>query len=254
MSKDLLSPSRYLTAILGRDLETIGIHPPSEDWRRWLLDELAQMGWEVASDGRVRAKGEQYGELSLHSNEEVQKVYGECAWFTLHHSCPWVSGTLGFISWEAIHFGPFYHAILFPQALVRVCWGRTVRLRDESLRDPVVQLEYPLIDCRWTFGGFGRSECLLSLDEPFVAGIAKEVNNTLARLGIGTTAEPMDKELSQNQGYTPVQFSIDEDEPLVDLRGRSEAELERILRTEYVKVWGFDPNLFDTANMYWWLD
>jgi hypothetical protein len=254
MNKDVLLPTRYLTAVLGRDLETLGgVRPPSADWRQWFLDELTEFGWEISSDGCVTAEGKRYGELSFHSVQEIQEVYSDCPLLTQTHPCPWVTGTLGFVTWETIHFGPFYHAIEFPQAIVRVCWGRTVRLRDESMRDPLVLLEYPLIDCRWMYGGFQRSERLLSLDSSFLASVAEEVNSTLGRIGIETVVEPMDKEMIEESGYTPIQFVIDEDEPLVDLRGRSEDELERILRTEYVKVWGFDPSLFDMANIYWWL-
>src|SRR6266540_488604 len=193
MKLDDVLINRYLMAVLGRDIRgNFDVSTPTGDWKDWLLNELAYRTFDVSSNGDVATTGIRLGTLSFHSVDEIHAAFCDRPWFNVQATCPWVTGALGFVSWDNYTALPREETLSLPQSLVEIGWGRVVHF--EAVRDPLVRFAFPLVECTWQFGGFARGESFLSLEDRFLDDIASRINAMLPRLGVLSRVSAADRE------------------------------------------------------------
>ena len=241
-----------MTTVCGRQIAgNGGTRVPLVEWRDWLVQEFGSRGWRLAPDGAVFSGEDERAAVSFSSVEEVQRSYADRSWLAMSHPCPWIEKVLGFVQWRNVKPLPLLARTSFPEQLIEICWGRTVHLASGECREPVVPISTPLTAFRRTFRGLERDR-LLSLDPRYLSAIAQDASTLSRQLGIATPVEVIEDNLIESHRYTPVQFSVDEDEPLLDPAGGPIPNEQSLLEAHSIEIWGFDTQLLKREAGLWW--
>lgn len=262
--------------VIGRDFRGWADSTPmTEDWERWLSDELQSSGCRVVPEGAwlvglATTRHEYASGLTVEVGQPIVKLgtatadeiaallRAEGKADPVLRTHPWkrLGPCLGHVSLERLEDTP--EATRYGQLLNERCWGQMFL---PFAAGPVELLEprtHPLSDLLRERDGFQVRDLAEAQLVPvwnahdaerFFAPLLPDLDRRLTSLGIGTRARAVSHD--DGYGFVPTPLRLGPRDPIVDLAGTVIPEPEPILAAASLELWHLRLGVYDRYCAMW---